>query len=99
MKKITAAQALALIAGREEIHCLDSNPKIMPGALLSGWNKEYPSAVEAIDTAEELLLLDESETFLDHSLMCVNTKGAYPEHRVFMEVFPSKVPNWDAAQN
>lgn len=97
MKAISVQQALALIHGREEIHCIDINPvtdrrSLMTGwrSLMTGWHKEYPSAKEAIETADELYLLDTKESFLSHRLLCVNPKGKYPEKQVFMEIREQK---------
>lgn len=86
MKAISVQQALALIQGREEIHCLDSNPVTDRRFLMTGWHKEYSSAKEAIETADELYLLDETEAFLSHRLLCVNPKGKYPDKQVFMKI-------------
>lgn len=86
MKAISVQQALALIQGSEEIHCLDSNPVTGRCFLTTGWHKEYPSAKEAIETADELYLLDETEAFLSHRLLCVNPKGKYPDKQVFMKI-------------
>lgn len=90
MKAISVQQALALIHGREEIHCIDINPVTDRRSLMTGWHKEYPSAKEAIETADELYLLDTKESFLSHRLLCVNPKGKYPEKQVFMEIREQK---------
>ena len=86
MKQITVEQALKLIEGRDEIHCMMSNPISQPHLLTVGWHKEYPSAVKAIQTADKLFLLSGREAFLSHRLYCVKPKGKYPEEQVYMEV-------------
>lgn len=86
MKQITVERALELIEGRDEIHCMMSNPLSQPHLITVGWNKEYPSAAEAIRTADAIFLLTEREAFLSHRLYCVNPKGKYPEAQVYMEV-------------
>jgi len=86
MEAISVQQALALICGREEIHCIDNNPVTDRRSLMTGWHKEYSSAKEAIETADELYLLGEKEAFLSHRLLCVNPKGKYPEKQIFMKI-------------
>lgn len=86
MEAISVQQALALIQGREEIHCMDSNPVTAQQFVITGWHKEYPSAKEAIETADKLYLLEEKEAFLSHRLLCVNPKGKYPDKQVFMKI-------------
>lgn len=71
---------------QEEIHCLDSNPVAEHRFLMIGWHKEYLSAKEAIETANELYLLEEDEAFLSHRLLCVNPKGKYPDKQVFIKI-------------
>lgn len=87
MKAISVQQALALIRDREEIHCMDSNPVAEQCFVITGWHKEYPSAKEAIETADALYLLEEKEAFLSHRLLCVNPKGKYPEKQVLMKIY------------
>lgn len=86
MEVISVQQALALIHGREEIHCMDGNPVAEQRFVTTGWHKEYPSAKEAIETADTLYLLEEKEAFLSHRLLCVNPKGKYPDKQVFMKI-------------
>lgn len=86
MKQITVQQALRLIAGCEQIHCISNNPVTQPSFILFGWHKEYLDAVEAIRTADKRFLLSEEEAFLSHRLLCVKPKGRYPEAQVFMRV-------------
>ena len=85
MKQITVQQAFRLIDGCERIHCMSSNPVMQPSFFRVGWHKEYSSAAEAIQTADRLFLLSEEDAFLSHWLLCVNTKGKYPEAQVFMK--------------
>ena len=86
MKAISVQQAFVLIHGRAEIHCIDNNPVTGRRSLMTGWHKEYLSAKEAIETADELYLLEENEAFLSHRLLCVNPKGKYPDKQVFMKI-------------
>lgn len=79
MKAISVQQALSLIRGRARIHCTSNF-----GFAISGWHKEYDSAKEAIETADELYLLEEDEAIQSHRLLCVNPKGKYPAERVLM---------------
>lgn len=87
MEQITVQQACSLISGRDEIHCMLTNPVSEPSFLIFGWHKEHESAIEAIETADELYLLTEQEAFCFHRLLCVRPKGKYPDERVYMELW------------
>lgn len=88
MERITVQQACSLIAGNDEIHCMLTNPVSEPAFLVVGWHKEHESAVEAIETADELYLLMEQEAFCSHRLLCIRPKGKYPDERIYMELKP-----------
>lgn len=85
MKAITVKKALSLIHGRNRIHCTSNF-----GFAITGWHKDHASAKEAIETADELFLLDEDEAILSHRLLCVKPKGKYPQERVLMQVLEQK---------
>lgn len=86
MRQITVQQAHSLIVGKDEVHCMMTNPILEPGLMIVGWHKVYDSAVEAIETADELYLLTDREAFCSHRLLCVKPKGRYPDERVYMQV-------------
>lgn len=85
MERITVQQALSLIAGEDEVHCMLTNPVTQPTVIIVGWHKEHEIAVEAIETADELYLLAEQEAFCSHRLLCVKPKGEYPDDQVYMQ--------------
>lgn len=64
---------------------MSGNPVIQPSFVHVGWQKEYSSAAEAIQTADRLFLLSEEEAFLSRRLLCVKPKGKYPAAQVFMK--------------
>lgn len=75
-----------MIVGKNEIHCMDSNPNMMNHSILSGWHKEYQEAKKSIEEAAELYLLDESEAFLSHQLYCFNPNAEYFNKHIFMSI-------------
>ena len=86
MERITVQRACSLIAGRDEIHCMLTNPIIEHALFISGWHKEHEYAVESIETADELYLLTEQEAFCSHRLLWIKPKGKYPDERIYMEL-------------